>query len=129
MTRRGHVIQTVFSQKTLQNGLNLPGPPLLKSGVSVSSPESTQVIDPDCQDLRLLKLAPLIMMEPPLSAFRPFGTKILGAGLGSRRLRRRHACARGYLPDPFPRAPKVNAAYGGSHLIGGYLISANILLC
>ena len=69
LSRRGHGIQTVFSHKSLQNGQNLPGPPLVKSGVSSSSPGSTQVIDPDCHSLAAL---PDSLRSSGAAPLRPF---------------------------------------------------------
>jgi len=106
LSRRGHGIQTVFSHKSLQNGQNLPGPPLVKSGVSSSSPGTTPVIDPDCHSLAALSDS-LRSSEPPrfiLSSLRdqrPRGRSWQSASSPPTRLRT------GHFPDPLSRARRI----------------------
>ena len=105
-------------KKRPKGALFVPDPPLAKPCVSGTMLGLWPRTDPDCRALRLLSCkctiarasAPLLRKVPPARSFVPAGPKPFALGLGSRRLRRRHACAPGHLPVLWPGAPANTAA-------------------
>jgi len=112
-------IKLFLAGSEAQNRLIRPDPPLVKSGVSVSSPGTTQVTDPDCpslaafsDSLRSSGAAPLGLSS--LRDQRPPGRSWQSASLTPTRLRT------GHFPVPLSRARRISR---------GYFISTDILLC